>query len=112
MESLGDFIREQRRLADLSLRQLSELADVSNAYLSQVERGLYRPSAHVLKNIADALHVSAESMYAHAGLLDEDAVPERTTVEQAIALDRALSEDQKQVLLGVYRSLLDVSSGR
>jgi len=105
MPDLGSFIREQRRLADLSLRQLAELADVSNAYLSQVERGLYRPSARVLKGLADALHLSAETVYTQAGLLDKDAAPQRTSVEEAIALDESLSEQQKQALLGVYQSL-------
>src|SRR5439155_17796099 len=69
---LGGFIRMQRELAQLSLRQLADGAKVSNAYLSQVERGVYRPSAQVLKGIADALHLSVETLYARAGLLDED----------------------------------------
>lgn len=103
---LGEFIRAQRRLAQLSLRQLAELADVSNAYLSQVERGLYRPSAHVLKNLAGALEVSAESMYAQAGLLDESVAPPRRTVEEAIQLDERLTEEQKNALLGVYRGFV------
>lgn len=103
---LGDFIRAQRRLAQLSLRQLSELADVSNAYLSQVERGLYRPSAHILKNIAEALQISAESMYAQAGLLDDAPAAPRTSVEEAIQLDPRLSGEQKAALLGVYRGFL------
>ena len=69
--ALGDFIRSQRQLARLSLRQLAELTSVSNPYLSQIERGLYRPSAQVLKSIAEALHLSAETIYAEAGLLDQ-----------------------------------------
>jgi transcriptional regulator with XRE-family HTH domain len=101
---LGEFIRAQRRLAQLSLRQLAELADVSNAYLSQVERGLYRPSAHVLKNVADALQISAESLYAEAGLLDGGAA--RPTVEEAIQLDEGLTDEQKRALIGVYRGFL------
>jgi transcriptional regulator with XRE-family HTH domain len=101
---LGEFIRAQRRLAQLSLRQLAELADVSNAYLSQVERGLYRPSAHVLKNLADALQISAESMYTQAGLLDRDSTPARQpSVEEAIQLDESLTAEQKRALIGVYR---------
>src|ERR687888_1031802 len=84
-EPLGEFIRLQREIANLSLRQLGELADVSNAYLSQVERGLYQPSAQVLKNIADALQLSVEALYARAGLLDEDERP--AAVEEAIRLD-------------------------
>jgi transcriptional regulator with XRE-family HTH domain len=102
---LGEFIRAQRQLARLSLRQLAELADVSNAYLSQVERGLYQPSAQVLKNLAGALEISAESMYAQAGLLDGSNRP-RPSVEEAIALDERLSEDQKRALVGVYRGFL------
>ena len=105
---LGDFIRMQRNLANLSLRQLAELADVSNAYLSQVERGLYRPSAHVLKSVADALKVSVESMYARAGLLDDDDAPPQPDVEQAIRLDDSLSADQKEALIRLYRTMHDV----
>jgi transcriptional regulator with XRE-family HTH domain len=104
MSDLGDFLRAQRHLADLSLRQLADIANVSNAYLSQVERGLYQPSAQVLKSIADALQLSAETVYEQAGLLDPDTAPERTSVEEAIRLDDALTEEQKQVLIGVYRS--------
>jgi transcriptional regulator with XRE-family HTH domain len=102
---VGDFIRMQRRLGQLSLRQLAELADVSNAYLSQVERGLYTPSAQVLKNIARALDLSAEALYARAGLLDDEAGTEGGGVEEAIRLDESLSADQKETLLRVYRSL-------
>ena len=75
--SLGDFIRGQRELANLSMRQLAEIAKISNPYLSQVERGLYKPSADVLKSIANALHISAETMYAQAGLLDDSPEPGR-----------------------------------
>jgi transcriptional regulator with XRE-family HTH domain len=106
-EGLGEFIRLQRGLARLSLRQLAELSDVSNAYLSQVERGLYRPSAQVLKGIADALHISVEALYERAGLLDEDDVAARPGVEEAIRLDERLSPDQKEALLRVYRGFLD-----
>jgi transcriptional regulator with XRE-family HTH domain len=100
---LGGFIRLQRQLADLSLRQLAELSDVSNAYLSQVERGLYRPSAQVLKSIADALHLSAEAFYSRAGLLDDDGVEHDAGVEEAIRLDAHLTADQKETLLRIYR---------
>lgn len=100
---VGDFIRMQRSLGHLSLRQLAELADVSNAYLSQVERGLYTPSAQVLKNIAQALDLSAEALYSRAGLLD-DTRAEGGGVEEAIRLDDALTADQKETLLRVYRS--------
>ncbi len=104
--TLGEFIRGQRELANLSMRQLAEIAKISNPYLSQVERGLYKPSADVLKNIANALHISAETMYAQAGLLD-DTVPEgenRHGVEHAIKLDPRLSVDQKEALIRIYRS--------
>ena len=105
---VGDFIRMQRTLADLSLRQLSEVAKVSNAYLSQVERGLYTPSAQVLKNIAEALHISTEALYSRAGLLDEeDDGPGRAPdVEAAIRLDERLTAEQKDALLRVYRGFL------
>jgi transcriptional regulator with XRE-family HTH domain len=107
-KGLGEFIRAQRQLADLSLRQLAELAKVSNPYLSQVERGMYKPSAHVLKGIAEALQVSAESMYMRAGLLDEE-VEAPSSVEMAIRTDLQLTTDQKETLLRVYRGLLDHS---
>lgn len=100
---LGEFIRVQRELAHLSLRQLSELAKVSNPYLSQVERGLFKPSADVLKNIADALQLSAETLFAQAGLLDEPSTKQATTVEHAIKTDSALTADQKDTLIRIYR---------
>ena len=100
-EQLGEFIRAQRRLARLSLRQLAELSEVSNAYLSQVERGLYHPSAQVLKGIAEALQISAEELYTRAGLLDDQT--RVASVEEAIRLDERLSAEQKEALLGVYR---------
>jgi transcriptional regulator with XRE-family HTH domain len=103
-DGVGDFIRMQRRLGQLSLRQLADLADVSNAYLSQVERGLYTPSAQVLKNIAHALDLSAEALYSRAGLLDDEADAERGGVEAAIKLDDGLTGEQKETLLRVYQS--------
>jgi transcriptional regulator with XRE-family HTH domain len=103
---LGEFIRAQRQLADLSLRQVAQLANVSNPYLSQVERGLYKPSAQVLKGIAEALQISAESMYTRAGLLDED-VEAPSGVEMSIRTDPQLTTDQKETLLRVYRGFLD-----
>ena len=104
-EPLGEFIRLQREIAHMSLRQLGELADVSNAYLSQVERGLYQPSGQVLKGIADALQISAEELYARAGLLDDEtrAAP---SVEEAVRLDDRLTPEQKEALLGVYRGFV------
>jgi transcriptional regulator with XRE-family HTH domain len=105
-KAVGEFIRSQRRLADLSLRQLSVLAQVSNPYLSQIERGIHKPSAEVLKGIADALKISAESLYARAGLLDENDGnhAEIPTVEQAIRIDPGLTTEQKKALIRVYRS--------
>jgi transcriptional regulator with XRE-family HTH domain len=100
---IGSFIRMQRELADLSLRRLAEMADVSNAYLSQVERGLYQPSAHVLKNLAQALDLSAETLYQRAGLLDEEPAHPLPGVEEAIRLDDSLTPEQKETLIRVYR---------
>jgi len=97
---LGAFIRLQRELAHLSLRQLAEASNVSNAYLSQVERDIYRPSAQVLKGIADALHLSVETLYARAGLLDEEPRP---GVEEAIRQDDRLTAEQQETLIRVYR---------
>ena len=108
MKGLGEFIRTQRELANLSLRQLAELAKVSNPYLSQVERGLYKPSAEVLKQIANALHLSAETFYAQAGLLDDDVKEEASDrVESAIKLDPRLTPQQKETLIGVYRGFIE-----
>jgi len=98
---LGSFIREQRRGARLSLRKLSDLAGVSNPYLSQIERGLRRPSAEILQAIAKALRISAETLYIQAGILDEE--PDQDLVAE-ILKDAALSERQKQVLIDIYRS--------
>ena len=105
MDQLGDvgrYIREQRRQAELSLRKLASQAGVSNPYLSQIERGLRQPSAKILKDIAKALRISAETLYVRAGILDRDAEP--TDLEVGIFKDRHLTERQKQVLIDVYRS--------
>lgn len=104
-EALGEYLREQRSLAQMSLRQLSELAEVSNPYLSQIERGLRRPSAEVLQQIAKALRISAESLYVRAGILDLDESRTRM-VEDAIGLDPLLTERQKSALLDIYRSFV------
>ena len=108
MQALGQFIRTQRSLARLSLRELAGLTDLSNAYLSQVERGLHEPSVRVLKAIAEALDLSSATLLAQAGLLrDDEARPEDAPVERTEATIRAdptLSEDQKEALLAVYRS--------
>ncbi len=109
-KELGEFIKAQRELANLSLRQLAELTKISNPYLSQVERGLYKPSADVLKSIGDALHISAETMYAQAGLLDKNAKhTEGQDVEQAIKLDPSLTLDQKDTLIRIYRGFVSHS---
>ena len=102
---LGAYIRAQRRLADLSLRQLAELSDVSNAYLSQVERGLHQPSLKVVQSIAHALNLSSEVLLAEGGLLEKHSKAGPTDTEAAISADPELSEKDKQALLGVYRSL-------
>ena len=111
--SLGDYLREQRQSARLSLRQLSELAGISNPYLSQIERGLKRPSAEILKELAKGLEVSAESLYVKAGILDEEAVTAgpRSDVRRAIAEDPALTARQKASLLDFYESFVGKDAG-
>jgi transcriptional regulator with XRE-family HTH domain len=99
---LGEFIREQRAGARLSLRRLSDMAGVSNPYLSQIERGLRRPSAEVLQQIARALRISAETLYVRAGILEERGGDHDLVA--AILCAPGLTEDQKQTLIGVYRS--------
>ncbi len=111
VESLGDYLKEQRAEARLSLRQLSEQAGVSNPYLSQIERGLRRPSAEVLQQIAKALRISAEQLYVRAGILDPDEDP-AGSVELAILADTGLTERQKQSLLDVYNSFLALNGDR
>ena len=115
-EVLGAFIKEQRKKANLSLRQLAELTSLSNPYLSQVERGLHQPSVRVLKAISDALNLSAESLMAQAGLIDAIAGSEQAdsaqedakvpSTEDAIRADPRLGDDQKAALIAVYRSML------
>ena len=105
VESLGDYLREQRVASRLSLRQLAEQAGVSNPYLSQIERGLRKPSAEVLQQIAKALRISAEQLYIRAGIVSPTAGT-TTTVELAVLADLALTERQKQSLLDVYSSFL------
>ena len=109
VESLGDYLKEQRTSARLSLRQLAEQAGVSNPYLSQIERGLRKPSAEVLAQIAKALRISAESLYVRAGILSPDDGQVRS-VELAILGDPALSERHKQSLLDVYQAFRSMSS--
>lgn len=111
--TLGDFIRAQRQLAKLSLREMASMTSVSNAYLSQVERGLHQPSLKVLHSIADALELSTEQLLKQAGWATASrdtaaaasAAPEST--EEAIRTDPRLSPEQRTALLGVYRSFVD-----
>jgi transcriptional regulator with XRE-family HTH domain len=102
--ALGEFIRSQRKLANLSLRQMAALADISNPYLSQIERGLHQPSVQVLRSLADALNVSAETLLGHAGLIDSAGAGGRPATEEAINSDPDLLDEQKSALLAVYRS--------
>jgi transcriptional regulator with XRE-family HTH domain len=113
--ALGEFIRSQRRLAQLSLRDLAERTQVSNPYLSQIERGLHEPSVRVLKAIAMALDLSAETLLFQAGLLDEvdpSADGPADTTPGAIRADHLLTDEQKQALLAVYHSYLAANRGR
>jgi transcriptional regulator with XRE-family HTH domain len=102
ISAIGEFIREQRELAEVSVRQLARLAGVSNPYLSQIERGLRRPSAEILTQIAKGLRISADQLYVRAGLLDEQRPVSEVSV--AILADPDLSERQKRVLVEVYDS--------
>lgn len=107
LEALGSFIRDQRKQAELSLRELAERANVSNPYLSQIERGLHTPSMRVIKAIATALEVSAESLLVQAGVLEETEDGQlRPSTEETIRIDPKLTEDQKSALLAVYRSYI------
>ena len=103
-DQLGDYLREQRTASRLSLRKLSELAGISNPYLSQIERGLRKPSAEILQGIAKGLRISAETLYVRAGILDESS---ESDLEAAIRNDPSITERQKQTLLDVYRSFRD-----
>ena len=116
-EALGAFIRTQRKMANLSLRQLAELTSLSNPYLSQIERGLHQPSVRVLKAISEALNVSAETLLTQAGLIDAvtgegpspDETGQKTLTEDVIGADERLSDDQKAALIAVYRSMVGPS---
>ena len=107
---LGDLIRAQRQTAKLSLRQLSVMAQVSNAYLSQVERGLHQPSVRVLRSIADALDVSAEMLLGQAGLISGVTTRDTGATASAIAADPRLTPPQRLALLSVYRTYVDAGT--
>lgn len=109
MRELGEFIREQRRIARLSLRRLSDMAGISNPYLSQIERGLRKPSAEILQQIARALRISAETLYVRAGILEarEDA----GDLVDAILRDPTITESQKQHLIAVYQAFRHENEG-
>ena len=109
MNALGDFIRAQRQLANLSLREMASMTSVSNAYLSQVERGLHQPSLKVLHSIAAALQLSTEQLLAQAGWASgtREAATGRGSTEEAIRTDPRLSPEQRAALLGVYRSFVE-----
>ena len=102
MNSIGDYIRQQREQAKISLRQLADQAGVSNPYLSQIERGLRKPSAEILQQIAKGLRISAEALYVQAGILEDR--PGDSGVRAALLTDPTLTERQKQVLVEIYES--------
>jgi transcriptional regulator with XRE-family HTH domain len=102
VDSIGEYIRQQREQAKISLRQLAQSAGVSNPYLSQIERGLRRPSAEILQQIAKGLRISAEALYVQAGILEDR--PSDSGVRSAVLTDPGLSERQKQILLEIYES--------
>ena len=115
VHNLGDYLRAQRHSAELSLRQLSEVAGISNPYLSQIERGLKKPSAEILQALAKALRISAESLYVRAGFLEEHAdlgEAAHVDVQAAVLADPALSNRQRAVLLDVYESFVGESAPR
>jgi transcriptional regulator with XRE-family HTH domain len=105
LADLGEFIRAQRELAHMSVRRLADIAGVSNPYLSQIERGLRRPSAEILQQLARALKISVETLYVRAGFLSDDDA-DNPSVREAIANDPSLTPEQKQALISVYESYL------
>jgi transcriptional regulator with XRE-family HTH domain len=115
MQALGAFIKDKRKMANMSLRQLAELTKLSNPYLSQIERGLHQPSVRVIRSISEALNVSTESLLTHAGLLRHsdkaeqdgaDDTAQAPGVEQAIQAEDRLTEQQKNALIAVFHSML------
>jgi transcriptional regulator with XRE-family HTH domain len=106
LRAFGEFVRAQRRLAQVSQRNLAKMAGLSDSYLSQLERGNYRPSPQVVKSLAQAFGLEPRQLYMMLGFMDEDAAEGRPTVEQAIQLDDRLDAAQKESLLSVYRSFV------
>lgn len=106
---IGAFIRQQRELAQQSIRDLAKRAGVSNPYLSQIERGLRRPSAEILQQIARGLEISAETLYERAGMLDPKDSQDNAVVD-AIVTDPKLNDDQKQAMVSIYRSFVTDTS--
>ena len=111
LRALGDFIKAQRQTAELSLRELAARTNVSNPYRSQIERGLHEPSVRVLKAIAAALNMSAETLLRQAGLLESDGEDDdaKPSTEAVISADKALKPEQRSALLALYRSVIDVN---
>src|SRR4051812_18484630 len=111
VRQLGEYIRLQRQMADLSLRGMAELTKVSNAYLSQIERGLHQPSLRVLQSIAGALGIPADELLRHAGLLrvsdDDEPAGARSRTEEVIGSDPDLTPEERDALVRIYRSFLD-----
>ena len=113
LTALGDFIRAQRKAAEMSLRELADKANVSNPYISQIERGLHEPSMRVLRSISAALNLPLDALLVRAGLIDEDpeaAAAGSVTVESAIGADPNLTADQRASLLAVYRSYVSANN--
>ena len=109
VDAIGEYIRQQREQARISLRQLAQTTGVSNPYLSQIERGLRRPSAEILQQIAKGLRISAEALYVQAGILEDR--PASSGVRAAVLTDPGLTERQKQILLEIYESFRTETSG-
>ncbi|MEO5724509.1 MAG: helix-turn-helix transcriptional regulator [Ilumatobacteraceae bacterium] len=111
LADVGEFIKNQREVARMSVRRLAEVAGVSNPYLSQIERGLRKPSAEILNQIAAALQISAESLYERAGLINPEG-PKRNGVREAVANDPNLNAEQRRTLLSVYESFVGAKSAK
>ena len=110
LADVGEFIKNQREVASMSVRRLANLANISNPYLSQIERGLRKPTADILQQIARALKISAETLYERAGILDPEHAGGRPGVRDAIAGDPLLTNEQRQALLNVYESFVAATS--